>query len=94
MQDVFASGHVAGTWGDASQRKGTHDYYNEMGLKTSTWEGENVVLTGDAWMRNEDAIRAAKVVSLSLEQLLDAFKGMYPGIIYNKEKEIPRSRKF
>ena len=27
--------HVAGTWGDASQRKGTHDYYNEAGLGTS-----------------------------------------------------------
>ena len=25
LQDVFASGHAAGTWGDASQRKGTHD---------------------------------------------------------------------
>lgn len=27
LEDVFASGHVAGTWGNASQRKGTHDYY-------------------------------------------------------------------
>ena len=55
LEDMFASGHVAGTWGDASQRKGTHDYYNERGLKVSTWDGENAVLTGDAWMRVEDA---------------------------------------
>ena len=26
LQDVFAAGHVAGTWGDVSQRKGTHDH--------------------------------------------------------------------
>ncbi len=31
LEDVFASGHIAGTWGNASVRKGTHDYYNERG---------------------------------------------------------------
>jgi hypothetical protein len=31
LEDTFAAGHVAGTWGDVSQRKGTHDYYNESG---------------------------------------------------------------
>ena len=46
LEDAFAAGHAAGTWGDASQRKGTHDYYNEFGLKTTLWNGENVVLTG------------------------------------------------
>ena len=53
LQDMFAAGHVAGTWGDASQRKGTHDYYNERGLKVSTWDGDIAVLTGDAWMRTK-----------------------------------------
>ena len=67
LEDVFAAGHVAGTRGDASQRKGTHDYYNEMGLKVSTWEGESIVLTGDAWMRHEDSERAAIAVQISLE---------------------------
>ena len=38
MQDIFAAGHVAGTWGDVSQRKGTHDYYNENGLEVRTWQ--------------------------------------------------------
>ena len=94
LQDVFASGHAAGTWGDASQRKGTHDYYNEMGLRTSTWEGENVVLTGDAWMRYEDADRAANVVKISLEQLLDAALGKYPEIIYKRDDKIPGPENF
>jgi hypothetical protein len=72
LQDVYASGHVAGTRGDASQRKGTHDYYNEFGLKVSTWEGESLVLTGDAWMRYEDSERASIAVRMSLEAFLKA----------------------
>lgn len=75
LEDVFAAGHAAGTWGDASQQKGTHDFYNENGLKTTTWSGKNIVLTGDAWMRPEDAEFAANVIKLSLIQLLDAANG-------------------
>jgi len=75
LEDGFASGHVAGVWGDASQRKGTHDYYNEMGLEVTTWKGERLILMGDAYMRPEDAERAANTVSLSLQQLLDAAYG-------------------
>ncbi len=75
LEDVYASGHVAGTRGDASQRKGTHDYYNEMGLRVSTWEGESIVLTGDAWMRPEDGERAAIAVQKSLEDFLNAVNG-------------------
>jgi hypothetical protein len=64
LEDVFASGHVAGTWGDAAQRKGTHDFYNQNGLETFTWGGSNtsVVLMGDAHMRPEDAKIAADAV--------------------------------
>lgn len=38
-----------------------------------TWQGgeHTVVLMGDAYMRSEDAERAAEAVRLSLEQLLD-----------------------
>lgn len=86
LEDVFAAGHVAGTWGDASQRKGTHDYYNEKGLKTSTWNGEQIVLTGDAWMREEDAERAAIVVSLSIEQLLEAANGNKDYFLFSKDE--------
>ena len=62
LEDTFASGHVAGTWGNASLRKGTHDYYNEHGLETQTWGGTPVILMGDAYMRTEDARFAAKAV--------------------------------
>jgi hypothetical protein len=75
LQDVFAAGHAAGTRGDASQRKGTHDYYNEYGLKVNTWEGNDIVLTGDAWMRYEDSERAALAVRMSLEAFLNVARG-------------------
>jgi hypothetical protein len=77
MQDIFAAGHVAGTWGDVSQRKGTHDYYNENGLEVRTWQASanTIVLMGDAHMRPEDAQRAAEAVRLSLEQVLDTAAG-------------------
>lgn len=77
LQDSFASGHVAGAWGDVSQRKGTHDHYNEAGLEVFTWKGgsESRVLMGDAHMRTEDAELAAKAVRTSLEQLIDQASG-------------------
>lgn len=76
LQDAFAAGHVAGTWGNASLRKGTHDYYNERGLEVTTWTGERAILTGDAWMRPEDAERVARSVSKSLGQIIDAARGV------------------
>jgi hypothetical protein len=80
LEDTYASGHVAGTWGDVSQRKGTHDYYNEAGLEVFTWNGgsDSVVLMGDAHMRAQDAERAARVVRGSLEQVLDQATGRDP----------------
>ncbi|MBT8387443.1 MAG: hypothetical protein KJO12_08540 [Ignavibacteria bacterium] len=75
LQDSFAAGHTAGTWGDASQRKGTHDYYNEKGLEITTWDGRRMILTGDAFMREYDADIAAIAIKLSIEQLLDAASG-------------------
>ena len=77
LEDVFAAGHVAGTWGGTAQRKGTHDFYNEAGLEVFLWKGssESMVLMGDAHMRPEDAERASASVRTSLEQLLDAAVG-------------------
>ncbi|RZI42453.1 hypothetical protein EGT07_14710 [Herbaspirillum sp. HC18] len=77
LQDVYAAGHIAGAWGNASQRQGTHDYYNQNGLEVFTWEGgsKSTVLMGDANMRPEDAQVAASAVRRSLEQLLDAASG-------------------
>ena len=39
LEDAFAAGHIAGSWGNAAERKGTHDYYNEHGLDAETWNG-------------------------------------------------------
>jgi hypothetical protein len=72
LEDAFSAGHVTGIWGNASLRKGTHDYYDEHGLEVSTWNGDRLVIMGDAWMRPEDADRAAQTVLLSLVQVLDA----------------------
>jgi len=77
LQDSFAAGHTAGTWGDASQRKGTHDYYNEKGLEVSTWDGRRMILTGDAFMRQKDAELAAIPIQISIEQFLDAASGKF-----------------
>ena len=77
LEDIYAAGHVAGAWGDASQRKGTHDYYNAAGLEVFVWKGssESMVLMGDAHMRPQDAERAAVAVRTSLEQVLDHAAG-------------------
>jgi hypothetical protein len=86
LEDVFASGHVAGTRGDASQRKGTHDYYNEHGLEARTWDGQSMVLKGDAWMRPEDAERASRAVGASLEQFLQASEGNIASTAFSSSK--------
>jgi hypothetical protein len=72
LEDSFAAGHVAGCWGHAPERLGTHDYYNAHGLETMTWGGENVILLGDRYMRPEDRDRTASAVRTSLAQLVEA----------------------
>ena len=80
LQDTFAAGHIAGSWGDASQRQGTHDFYNQSGLEVFTWQGggRSVVLMGDAHMRPEDARVASESVKASLQQVLDVASGRIP----------------
>jgi len=75
LEDSFTSGHVMGIWGDAAKRKGTHDYYNEEGLDVNTWQGEQMVLMGDATMRKEDIGWTSDALLKSLEQMLDAVSG-------------------
>jgi len=75
LEDFTASGHAAGVWGDPSQKKGSHDYYNERGIQTTLWNGEPVIIVGDAWMRPEDVEKTGLLVKMSLEQVLDAFAG-------------------
>jgi len=72
LQDSFAAGHFAGTWGNAAVRKGTHDYYNEHGLEGLSWENRRFVALGDANMQPGDADRAASAVRESLAQLASA----------------------
>lgn len=77
LEDIFAAGHVAGTWGDVSQRMGTHDHYNQHGLEVYTWNRGQypVVLMGDAHMRQQDKALAAVTISTSLKQVLDFSMG-------------------
>jgi hypothetical protein len=76
LEDVFAAGHTAGTWGDASQRKGTHDFYNEKGLEVVTWDGQRMILMGDAFMRPSDGEMVAGTIRLSIEQFLNVASGI------------------
>jgi hypothetical protein len=84
LEDVYSAGHVAGTWGTASQRQGTHDYYNENGLEVFTWNGgaRSTVLMGDARMRPQDADVASTDVRKSLEQVLDVAVGRGDGVTF------------
>jgi hypothetical protein len=81
LEDIFAAGHVAGTRGIVSQRLGTHNYYNQHGLETYTWNREKypIVLMGDAHMRKQDAEIAAKTISTSLRQVIDFAVGRDTG---------------
>ena len=91
LQDVYASGHVAGTWGDTSQRQGTHDFYNQNGLEVFTWKGgdRSIVLMGDAHMRPEDAETAAQAVRRSLAQVLDVAAGRPGGRSFPHTPQAP-----
>ena len=83
LEDIFAAGHVAGSWGEVSQRMGTHNYYNQRGLETYTWNREQypIVLMGDAHMRKQDAELVAKTISTSLRQVLDFAMGRDTGYV-------------
>jgi hypothetical protein len=78
LEDSFAAGHVAGSWGDLSERWGTHDYYSEFGLDTSAWNGRRLLLGGDAHLRPDDLVRTAKMVEKSLAQLASALRPEMP----------------
>ena len=72
LEDTFSAGHAAGSWGDAAERKGTHDYYDLNGLEVSDWNNEPFILYGDGHMRPEGLDRTAHIVEVSLSQLLEA----------------------
>jgi hypothetical protein len=72
LEDAFAAGHVAGSWGSAAERKGTHDYYNQNGLDAESWDGRWMILFGDGYAREEDVVRTGEAVELSLLEFLEA----------------------
>jgi len=72
LEDAFSAGHIVGVRGNAALRKGTHDYYDENGVEVVTWHGRRMVLAGDAFMRRQDAERAAETVVVSIQQVIDA----------------------
>lgn len=77
LEDSFAAGHAAGTWGDASSRKGTHDYYCTHGLDTHTWRGSPATLFGDAHIKAADLERTSRAVAASLTQIYEATRDDY-----------------
>lgn len=77
LQDAFAAGHATGSWGKPAVKKGTHDYYNEAGLEVETWNGRRMIAHGDAYLESSSARLIAKVVSASLEQLINASSGQW-----------------
>jgi hypothetical protein len=58
-------------------------------MEAMRWEGGSIVLMGDAWMRPEDAERAAENVRIILEQILDAVsgRGLAAGLQYIQHGE-------
>jgi hypothetical protein len=88
LEDGFSAGHVAGIWGIAAVRKGTHDYYDEHGLEVITWNGKRMVLTGDAYLRSSDAETAANTVLMSLVQVLEATRSSKRLMIYNDQAKV------
>ena len=72
LEDAFAAGHIAGSWGNAAERKGTHDYYNQNGLDAESWNGKEEILFGDGYVREADIRRAGKAVATSLSQFVAA----------------------
>lgn len=88
LEDGFSAGHVAGIWGNAAVRKGTHDYYDENGLEVTTWNAKRMILTGDAYMRSSDAETAANTVLMSLVQVLDATCNSKKLLMYTDEAKV------
>jgi|RhiMetdeSRZDD1v2_1073273.scaffolds.fasta_scaffold137317_4 hypothetical protein len=72
LEDAFAAGHIAGSWGNAAERKGTHDYYNQNGLDAESWNGAYMILFGDGYARDADIERGGEAVRLSLVEFLAA----------------------
>jgi hypothetical protein len=74
LEDAFSSGHFVGTWGDMSQRFGTHDYYCRHGANAVTFAGDTYVANGDLFLKDADIRGASRAAARSLHQVLHALK--------------------
>jgi hypothetical protein len=74
LQDIYAAGHVVGTWGSVAWRKGTHDYYSEFGVDGVDWAGRPEIAFGDAYMTPADLERASLAMEESLTELAAALR--------------------
>ncbi|MEO5727751.1 MAG: hypothetical protein ABI134_31950, partial [Byssovorax sp.] len=73
LEDSFSSGHFVGSWGNGSERFGTHDYYSRHGVLARLFSGgDEYVAHGDLFLTDEDERRAAFAVAESLGQVIRA----------------------
>jgi hypothetical protein len=84
LEDAFSAGHFVASWGNTSERFGTHDYYCRHGVAAQLFEGGSYVAHGDLFLTDEDQRKTARAVALSLRQVLHA---MAPGIEHEREIE-------
>jgi hypothetical protein len=77
LEDSFSAGHFVGSWGNGSERFGTHDYYARHGVLARLFRGgDEYVAHGDLFLTDEDERRTAFAVAASLGQVIRA---MTPG---------------
>lgn len=82
LQDAFSSGHFVASWGNTSERFGTHDHYCRHGIEAQLFEGGSYVAHGDLFLTDEDRRRVARAAAISLRQVLRA---MTPGDEHARE---------
>lgn len=88
LEDSFSAGHIVGSWGNGSERFGTHDYYSRHGVTARLFSGgDEYVAHGDLFLTDEDERRTALAVAGSLGQVIRA---MTPGA--ETEAECARDR--
>lgn len=90
LEDSFSAGHVVGAWGTLAQRKGTHDYYSEHGISGQLWGDSSFYYAhGDAFLAEEDELRSARAVRLSLSQILKVLKDGPGGDVMDRRPWYP-----
>jgi hypothetical protein len=82
LEDAFSAGHFVASWGNTSERFGTHDHYCRHGIEAQLFKGGSYVAHGDLFLTDEDKRRAAHAVTISLRHVLHA---LTPGSEHERE---------